>query len=133
MAPAKPATNDVHPVRNAATPPKPSRRYTYSPPERGRSVASSAYATAPASASSPPATHTPMIHIGCGTAEAMTPGVMKMPTPMTLAMTIAAASTGPRRGSRLLDGEDDGGTRALYSGMGAASGLIRRAAGRQWA
>ena len=32
MAPEKPATNEVHPVRNAAMGPYASRRYTYSPP-----------------------------------------------------------------------------------------------------
>src|SRR3954465_2441871 len=55
MAPGKPAMNDVHPVRKAASGPNASRRYTYSPPECGRAAASSAYALAPATASAPPA------------------------------------------------------------------------------
>ena len=42
IAPENPATNDVHPVRNAASGPNASRRYTYSPPALGRSAASSA-------------------------------------------------------------------------------------------
>jgi amino acid transporter len=41
-APANPATNEVHPVRNAASGPNPSRRYTYSPPDLGRRVPNSA-------------------------------------------------------------------------------------------
>ncbi len=35
-----------------------------------------------------------------GSSVAMKPGVMKMPTPMTLEMTMAAASNGPRRRSK---------------------------------
>src|SRR4029453_15968671 len=50
MAPENPATNDVQPVRNAASGPNASRKYTYSPPARGRSADSSAYAIAPANA-----------------------------------------------------------------------------------
>ena len=42
IAPEKPATNDVQPLRNPASGPKASRKYTYSPPARGRSAASSA-------------------------------------------------------------------------------------------
>src|SRR5204863_1208933 len=60
IAPEKPATNDVHPVRNAAIGPNASYKYTYSPPARGLSAASSAYAIAPANASAPPTTHTPI-------------------------------------------------------------------------
>src|SRR4029079_18804605 len=99
IAPVKPATNDVHPERNAARPPKLSRRYTYSPPACGRLAASSAYASAPASASAPPITHTESIAVLSGRSVATNPGVVKMPTPMTLEMTMAAASSGPRRRS----------------------------------
>jgi hypothetical protein len=35
-----------------------------------------------------------------GSSVAMKPGVVKMPTPMTFEMTMAAASNGPRRRSR---------------------------------
>src|SRR5215831_14434634 len=100
IAPLKPATNDVHPVRNAARLPNASRRYTYSPPASGCRAASSAYASAPANASAPPRTHTPRIAARLGTSVATKPGVMKMPTPMTFEMTIAAASSGPSRRSR---------------------------------
>src|SRR5512144_2421243 len=44
---------------------------------------------------------------------------MKMPTPITFAMTMAAASTGPRRRSRAWDeGDGDSGTGALYRQSG---------------
>src|SRR2546427_2003882 len=99
IAPVKPATNDVHPERNAASPLKLSRRYTYSPPAWGRLAASSAYASAPANASAPPIAHTESIAVLSGRMVATNPGVVKMPTPMTLEMTIAAASSGPRRRS----------------------------------
>jgi hypothetical protein len=42
IAPEKPATNDVQPLRNPVSGPNASRRYTYSPPAFGRSAASSA-------------------------------------------------------------------------------------------
>src|SRR3984893_3663206 len=104
MAPLKPATKDVHPVRNAARPPKLSRRYTYSPPAWGRRAASSAYASAPASARAPPIAHTPRIAALFGSSVATKPGVVKMPTPMTFEMTMAAASSGPRRRSSGAEG-----------------------------
>src|SRR5258708_24859094 len=70
IAPEKPATNDVQPVRKAASRPKAARRYTYSPPARGRSAASSAYAIAPAKARSPPAIHLERNSHGRGTVAA---------------------------------------------------------------
>ena len=99
MAPEKPATNDVQPVRNAASGPNASRRYTYSPPARGRSAASSAYAIAPAKASSPPASHTDRYISPPCTPAAITGGVNRMPAPMTLETMMAAPSNGPRRRS----------------------------------
>src|SRR5688500_15264789 len=100
MAPVKPATNDVQPVRNAASLPNASRRYTYSPPARGRSAASSAYAIAPANARTPPASHAPRNQREFGTDAATCGGVNRMPPPMTLATMMAAASSGPSRRSR---------------------------------
>src|SRR5688572_25549009 len=79
IAPAKPATNDVHPVMNPARGPYASRRYTYSPPARGRNAASSAYATAPKNASTPPATHVERNQKGCGTIDATVGGKNRMP------------------------------------------------------
>src|SRR3979490_3151659 len=70
IAPENPATNDVHPVRKAASRPKAARRYTYSPPARGRSAASSAYPIAPAKARSPPAIHVERNSHGLGAAAA---------------------------------------------------------------
>src|SRR5688572_12253384 len=101
-APAKPATNDVHPVMKPASGPYASRRYTYSPPARGRNAASSAYAIAPKNASTPPAIHVDRNQTGCGTIDAMSGGVKRMPPPMTLATMMAAASNGPRRLSRVV-------------------------------
>src|SRR5688572_4800970 len=100
IAPAKPAMNDVHPVMNPASGPYASRRYTYSPPARGRSAASSAYAIAPKNASTPPAIHVERNHVGCGTSDATKGGENRMPPPMTLATMMAAASNGPSRLSR---------------------------------
>src|SRR3954447_22012732 len=60
-APENPATKDVQPVRNAVMGPNASRRYTYSPPARGRMAASSADAVAPTNASAPPQIHTARI------------------------------------------------------------------------
>src|SRR5512140_2337363 len=54
---------------------------------------------APANASAPPATHTPIIARGCGTSCATMTGTKKMPPPITFEMTIAAASSGPSRRS----------------------------------
>ena len=103
MAPVNPATNEVQPVRNAASGPNASRRYTYSPPARGRSADSSAYAIAPANASAPPRNHIHSIADGAGTSCATMIGTKKMPPPMTFDTTIAAASNGPSR--RSSDGE----------------------------
>src|SRR6185436_570085 len=99
MAPEKPATNDVQPVRNAASGPNASRKYTYSPPALGRSADSSAYAMAPANASAPPSSQTQTIAVGLPTICATMIGTKKIPPPMTLEMTMAAASTGPSRRS----------------------------------
>src|SRR3974390_2388736 len=71
--------------------------YTYSPPACGRIAPSSAYAIAPANASAPPASHAPSIADRCGTRCAPMTGTKKIPPPMTLEMTMAAASTGPSR------------------------------------
>src|SRR6476620_4625779 len=100
IAPVKPATKDVHPVRNAASRPNAAFRYTYSPPARGRSAASSAYAIAPARASAPPASHAPRNQNAFGTAAATCGGVNRIPPPMTFAMMMAAASRDPRRRSK---------------------------------
>src|SRR6476659_3941059 len=107
MAPEKPATNEVHPVRNAASGPNASRKYTYSPPARGRSAESSAYAIAPAKASAPPSNQIQRIAAGLPTICATMIGTKKMPPPMTFEMTIAAASMGPSRRSSV--DEDAGG------------------------
>src|SRR6185503_9401225 len=118
IAPEKPATNDVQPVRNAAASPKASRRYTYSPPARGRSAASSAYAIAPANASAPPANHTPRNSQGFGTAAATSGGVKRMPPPMTFDTTTAAASIGPsRRSSAGPSADEEGAVRVVEGGM----------------
>jgi hypothetical protein len=85
---------------NPASGPYASRRYTYSPPARGRKAASSAYATAPKNASTPPAIHVDRNQRGCGTNEATAGGKNRMPAPMTLATMMAAASNGPSRLSR---------------------------------
>ena len=100
MAPEKPAMNDVHPVKNAAIGPNASRRYTYSPPARGRSADNSAYAIAPAKASAPPISHTHRIAPLDGTIWATIIGTKKMPPPITFETTMAAASMGPSRRSR---------------------------------
>src|SRR5688572_15546369 len=54
---------------------------------------------APANASAPPASHAARNHQGSGIAAATCGGVKRMPPPMTLATTIAAASQGPSRRS----------------------------------
>src|SRR5687768_3296180 len=102
MAPVKPAMKDVHPVRNAARLPNASRRYTYSPPARGRNAASSAYAMAPANASAPPAIQAVRNQKAFGIAAATRGGVKRMPPPITLATMMAAASNGPSRLSRVV-------------------------------
>src|SRR5215831_8795501 len=89
--------NDVHPVRNAAIGPYASRMYTYSPPACGRIAPSSAYAIAPAKASAPPTAHAPSSAEGRGTSCATMTGTKKIPPPITLEITIAAASRWPRR------------------------------------
>src|SRR5919204_745915 len=99
MAPEKPATNDVHPVRKAATRPNAASRYTYSPPARGRSAASSAYAIAPANASRPPASHVDRKISGLGTDAAIAGGRNRMPPPMTLEKMMGAPSNRPRGGA----------------------------------
>src|SRR6185503_17193200 len=53
----------------------------------------------PAKARAPPHTHTASSACGFGTIVATNAGVVKMPTPTTFAMTMAAASTGPSRRS----------------------------------
>src|SRR5215212_6584259 len=50
---------------------------------------------APASASAPPTIHTASIAPGEGTSWATSTGTKKMPPPMTLEITMAAASNGP--------------------------------------
>src|SRR5881396_1978390 len=100
-ADARISTSSVHPNRNAGNRPKPSRMYTYTPPERGNSAASSAYVRAPHNASNPPSTHTPNIGSGVGTRSAMTAGVRKIPPPMVDPTSTATALQKPRRrGSR---------------------------------
>src|SRR5262245_15000392 len=54
---------------------------------------------APARASPPPASHTRMIELASGRICATMLGTKKLPPPMTLETTIAAASKGPRRRS----------------------------------
>src|SRR6266536_2398078 len=104
MAPSADArinTSSVHPKRNAGNRPNPSRMYTYTPPDRGNSAASSAYVSAPHNASRPPSTHTPNIGSGAGTRSAMIAGVRKMPPPMVEPTSTATALHRPsRRGSR---------------------------------
>src|SRR5690348_4429341 len=104
MAPSADAritTSSVHPKRNAGKRPNPSRMYTYTPPERGNSAASSAYVSAPHNASRPPSTHTPNIGSGAGTRSAMTAGVRKIPLPMVEPTSTATALQKPsRRGRR---------------------------------
>src|SRR5712671_702424 len=113
--------NEVQPERNAASDPNAWRRYTYSPPARGRNAASSAYAIAPANARAPPANQVARNHNGCGTTAATCGGVNRMPPPITLDTMIAAASTGPSRRSsdELTRGE------ASDGGGGAAGGGAR--------
>src|SRR5881394_886333 len=55
---------------------------------------------APASASAPPASQTASIGPGLGTSCATMTGTKKIPPPMTFEMTMAAASSAPRRRSR---------------------------------
>src|SRR5256886_12051232 len=93
--------SSVHPNRNAGSRPKPSRTYTYTPPERGNIAASSAYVSAPHSASSPPNTHTSSISTGWGTRPAITAGVRKIPPPKVEPTSTATALHSPsRRGRR---------------------------------
>src|SRR5437588_3557078 len=94
------SSSSVHPNRNAGSRPKPSRTYTYTPPERGNIAASSAYVSAPHSASSPPNTHTSSISTGSGTRPAITAGVRKMPPPMVEPTSTATALQKPRRRGR---------------------------------
>src|SRR2546430_11765891 len=74
-ADARISSSSDQPNRNAGSRPKPSRTYTYTPPERGNIAASSAYVSAPHNASSPPNTHTSSISTGSGTRPAITAGV----------------------------------------------------------
>src|SRR4051794_55213 len=117
IAPENPATNDVQPVKNAAAGPNASRRYTYSPPAFGRSAASSAYDIAPANASTPPASHAPIMRPGCGTSVATMAGVRKMPLPMTFETMMAAASSVPSRRSRSGGGAAGRGVAATSAGQ----------------
>src|SRR2546423_11114126 len=95
------SSSSVHPNRNAGSRPKPSRTYTYTPPERGSIAASSAYVSAPHSASSPPSTHTTSMSTGSGTRPAITAGVRKIPPPMVEPTSTATALHRPsRRGRR---------------------------------
>src|SRR4051812_20421529 len=98
-APEKPATSEVHPLRNPNRGPKARERYTYSPPASGHSLPNSEYVTAPANANSPPTNHSATIAPGCGTMDAMIAGVVKMPTPITFETTSAVASTRPSLGA----------------------------------
>src|SRR2546429_60544 len=89
------------PTTNASSRPKPSRTYTYTPPERGTIAASSAYVSAPHSASSPPSTHTTSMSTGSGTRPAITAGVRKIPPPIVEPTSTATALQKPsRRGRR---------------------------------
>src|SRR5438876_12423246 len=97
MAPENPATNEVQPVRNAARRPNAASRYTYSPPARGRNVASSAYAIAPANASAPPTSHVDRNSQGLGTVAATSVGEKRMAPPIRYETMMAAGSYGTRR------------------------------------
>ena len=61
----------------------------YSPPARGKIVASSAYVRAPSRLITPAITHTPMTMPGVSTLQVMTRALRKTPVPMTLPTTIA--------------------------------------------
>ena len=122
IAPEKPATNDVQPVRNPASGPYASRRYTYSPPAFGRSAASSAYAIAPANDSAPPTSQISRKLRASGRSCATMMGTKKIPPPMTFETTMAAASSGPRRRSRVMPDRSAAGD----------AGLIARRADAGW-
>src|SRR5207237_6071444 len=95
-----------------------SRMYTYTPPERGNIAASSAYVSAPHSASSPPRTQTKSMSAGSGTRPAITAGVRKMPPPMVEPTSTATALQSPsRRGRRSPQRSVSGGSGDV--GMGA--------------
>src|SRR5256885_5236800 len=108
------SSSSVQPNRNAGSRPKPSRTYTYTPPERGNIAASSAYVSAPHNASSPPTPHTKSISTGSGARPAITAGVRKIPPPMVEPTSTATALHSPsRRGRRspqrsVRDGVDGG-------------------------
>src|SRR2546426_10552441 len=68
----------------------------YSPPARGKAAANSAQASAPARERSPPNAQTTSINPGLGNCSAITPLVVKMPTPMVLPTTSIVALNRPR-------------------------------------
>src|SRR5262252_4371416 len=70
------------------------------PPVSGNAPATSARVSAPQSATTPPATHTPNKGRGPGSRFAIPAGVRKMPEPMVMPMTTATALQRPScRGS----------------------------------
>src|ERR1019366_8406743 len=91
---------------------------------------------APAKASSPPTIHSPNIAAGAGAKDAITAGVVKIPTPITLETTSAVPSASPSRSRkrtrtpRLLDTASNVPILADFGGMSQlpSRAQIKRAA-----
>src|ERR1019366_6475271 len=95
IAPLAIISHVIHPRRNAGSGPNASRTYTYPPPACGSIAPSSAYVSAPASATTPPSVHTPSTHGALGRARAVSAGVKKIPLPMIPPTTSSAAEKSP--------------------------------------
>src|SRR5215831_4053763 len=67
----------------------------YSPPASGKAAANSAHASAPARDSTPPNVQTTSIKPGLGSCSAITPLVVKIPTPIVLPTTSIVALNKP--------------------------------------
>jgi hypothetical protein len=85
----------IQPYRKAGSFPNASRMYTYAPPASGIIAPSSAYVSAPASATTPPSAHTRKTAPAVGSAFAVSAGVKKMPLPMIPPTTSSAAEKSP--------------------------------------
>src|SRR6185437_4883127 len=83
----------LHPITKPVYGPNACRANTYCPPDRGSIAPSSARLSAPRSAYTPPAIHTPKNSAGVGSRPAISPGAASMPAPIVFPMITASPNT----------------------------------------
>src|SRR3990172_6001226 len=85
--PEKPATKETQPLMKPQAGPHASRRYTYSPPERGKLIPSSAYDKLPVRTMRAPTSQIARTSEGRPRSPARKPVVVKIPVPIILETT----------------------------------------------